>query len=420
MLDSRSLQLAIENGIIDEDEIRLQVEMYERKKYLAMHTQAVWQDKKGYWLTYLPDSSKSNGRRLVKKKDKKILDDLIVKHYSEEDDQNRLRFEDVFEKWAQEKLHYGYIKRQTYDRYHSDYTRFFANANTVITKIPFCHITEMMLDEFIKTSIMEQKLTSKGWAKIRTILLGTFTRGKKEGLTDIQIRDFIYDMDIPRRAFRKQIFPSETQVFRKDEVMLIINYLNEANTKEKYPARKLVNLGILLDFETGVRAGELSALKWGDVNLQLKTLHLQRTEVFYTDSAGIMKRSYDEGTKGRDGSRTVLLTNRAIDILKQIRRINPFRDFIFWNEVSNTSIHGTSFTRKLKRICEYLGITQRSLHKARKTYATNLLNSGVADPLIISQMGHVDISTTKTHYWYNDSTREDSIAKLEAASGWGD
>ena len=35
------------------------------------------------------------------------------------------------------------------------------------------------------------------------------------------------------------------------------------------------------------------------------------------------------------------------------------------------------FSVKITKICEYVGISKRFMHKARKTCATNLLNSGV-------------------------------------------
>lgn len=46
------------------------------------------------------------------------------------------------------------------------------------------------------------------------------------------------------------------------------------------------------------------------------------------------------------------------------------------------------------------------MHVLRKTYATRLLNSNVDEAIVINQMGHTDIATTKGYYYYNDKTME--------------
>ena len=53
----------------------------------------------------------------------------------------------------------------------------------------------------------------------------------------------------------------------------------------------------------------------------------------------------------------------------------------------------------------------KSPHKIRKTYASCLIDNGVPEDIIISQMGHTDIETTKNHYYYDhyDDTEKDKI-----------
>ena len=56
--DKEILKFAVENGIIDTNTIRKQIEMNERKKYLNMQKYETWQGKNGLWYTYLPDEIK--------------------------------------------------------------------------------------------------------------------------------------------------------------------------------------------------------------------------------------------------------------------------------------------------------------------------------------------------------------------------
>ena len=46
------------------------------------------------------------------------------------------------------------------------------------------------------------------------------------------------------------------------------------------------------------------------------------------------------------------------------------------------------------------------MHGLRRYYATKLINAGVEETIIISQMGHTDFNTTKNHYYKNNKEKE--------------
>ena len=64
LTDRELLNFAFENGMIDFDTIQKQFEMNERKKYLEMHTHAIWQGKDNGYYTYLTDETQKKGRIL--------------------------------------------------------------------------------------------------------------------------------------------------------------------------------------------------------------------------------------------------------------------------------------------------------------------------------------------------------------------
>ena len=57
----------------------------------------------------------------------------------------------------------------------------------------------------------------------------------------------------------------------------------------------------------------------------------------------------------------------------------------------------------------------RSMHKIRKTYATKLINNNVDEKIIMRQMGHTDISTTKQYYYFNDKSDDDARLQIQNA-----
>jgi integrase len=56
---------------------------------------------------------------------------------------------------------------------------------------------------------------------------------------------------------------------------------------------------------------------------------------------------------------------------------------------------------------------KRSMHVLRKTYATRLINSGIDEAIIINQLGHTEIDTTKQYYYYNDKSIKQIAEKIE-------
>lgn len=97
--------------------VSLTLTIFERKRnarkneVLEKHPYAVWKGKNGFWYTYLPNSTKSKGRELKKRKQEDDIYDLIISYYKGDHinvDENhkqykpkvhRFREENTFKKW---------------------------------------------------------------------------------------------------------------------------------------------------------------------------------------------------------------------------------------------------------------------------------------------------------------------------------
>ena len=397
------LKYAVENDMIDIDVLQQNIELNKRKAYLEKHTFGIWQGKNGCYYTYLPDEKAKNGRKLVKKKTRSAIEDAIVSYHKSMETDPYIG--DVFNAWKEEILNYGQIKKQTYDRYSTDYIRFIEGSK--LEQIHFRNITGELLEDFIRSTIHDKKLTSKGWANLRVLINGIFKYGKKKGFTTISITSFMGDLDLSKNIFRKRIFTDEESVFTQSEVEKISDYIDEQGDDT------LTYQGVKLVFETGLRAGEVSTLKSED--LKGNVLTVRRTEIRYKDENGHYVFEVRDYTKGRDGFRKVIVTDRAVEIIQRIRELNPDGEFLFMR--NGDRIRGKEFTVYLERVCRKIGINQRSLHKARKTYATKLLNAGVDEILVKNQMGHTDIATTKGYYYFNNRDEAEAVEIIQNAIG---
>ena len=218
---SELLQFIINNGMIDINDIQNSMEAMKREELLKKHQYKIWQGKDGKWYTYLPDDSKKEGRRLVKRTEEKSLEDVVVSYWKQLGEVHTLK--STFYEWAGEKLRYGEIEKNTYDRYETDFNRFFKNGfeNTNIK-----NITEDSLEDFIKSTINRKQLTSKAYSGMRTLIIGIFKYAKKHKYSDISIHTFFGDLNLSKKIFAKKVKCAEKEVFTEEEIKSIVKYIN--------------------------------------------------------------------------------------------------------------------------------------------------------------------------------------------------
>lgn len=377
------LQFALENGMIDESTIQEKMEMNERKKFLEKHSYKVWQGKDGKWYTYLPNG---DGRKLIKRTEEKSLQDEIIKHYKIAEQEPTVR--SVFYEWIERKLKYGEVQKQTYDRYIVDFEKFIGSSKLSDRKIRT--IDENELEDFIMDTILKNEMTAKGWGNLRIIIRAMFLYAKKRGYIKLNITVFLSELDISKKIFVKSKRQNEMNVFTEDELKKIIAKLWEKN--------KIGHLGVLMAVYTGMRVGEITALKWEDVKEDF--IHINRCQIKYKDENGKTIHTVRNSPKTDAGIRDVVIIPELRKVLKKIRTINPFSEYVIEKNGEIMSIHSLSMI--LYRICEEVGVQQRGMHVLRKTYATRLINAGVEECIITNQMGHTDFKTTKNYYYYNN------------------
>lgn len=401
VIDYSCLKEALDSGMIDYAAIQEQIAMADTKKYLKGHKFKIYQGKDGKWNTYIPDNLDKRGRRLVRKNTREEVEKEVVRFYKTRESEPTVA--EVFGQWVRLKFEYGEIAKQTYDRYDFVFNQYFVPSGLANRKIK--SVDEVQLEDFIRRTIHDHQLTVKGWSNLRIIIRGIFKYAKKLRYTNLSISQFIGDLELSRNIFRSKAKLDSDEVFTEKEIDKIRLYIGKKS-------ESLINLGILLDMKTGLRAGELASLKYSDINGGVLTV--QRTEIRLKNFDGNYVYEIRESTKGRDGIRNVILPTEAIEILKQIRRLNPFGEYIFQRS-DGSRYHGKDFTIRLKRICREVGIKERTLHKLRKTYATMLLNANVDEKLIMNQMGHTDITTTKNFYYFDNHELEESRRVINAA-----
>ena len=387
MTDNELLQFAITSGMLDLENVASAMEMAKHKTYIEKHTYKVWQAKDGYWRTYLPNNK--NGRTLIKKKDKAALDQAIIDFYKalEEDP----TIETVFTEWNDRRFQLGKIAKATYDRN----IRIFQLHYTEFCKQKIKHLKQRDFIDFLESQVSEHHMTAKSFSNLKSLTRGFLKRASSNELIDFTAEDVFNRLDLTDTTFRKIIKEDYEEVFDDQEMQKVMEYL----------VRNLdaANLGIYLLFVTGLRVGELVTLKHTDFDeLSVK---VRRTETKYTDDDGKSVYTVKEFPKSAAGVRTIPIPADYAWLIKKIRHLNPFEEYIFLGR-KGQRMTGNSIRTRLYTICRKLDIYPKSPHKIRKTYGSILLDNNIDHRLITDIMGHTDILCTENHYHRNRRTLE--------------
>jgi integrase len=151
---------------------------------------------------------------------------------------------------------------------------------------------------------------------------------------------------------------------------------------------------------TGLRLGELRALRWRDVDWAAQRIRVRRNYVRGT-----------YGTpKSRRSSRSVPLADEpagALDRLYTVSRLQGDDDLVFGEPDTGEPLRDRALARRYRRALKAAGLdpTHR-FHDLRHTFGTAMAAAGVAPRRLQEWMGHRHLSTTQMYADYAPSPHE--------------
>lgn len=272
---------------------------------------------------------------------------------------------------------------------------------------------QLISKEFKRSTIMQYNGDLKKWLT-RDLCNKELGKIKSDDL-----HNFIF-VDMPQKGAspntQKRILKSLRRIFEKalEDGYITRNPASGLKVKVPPPKKKVLNTNeatLLLDkakeynhffyyhwafaLLTGMRNGEIYALRWCDIDLVAMTINV---------SASWSNKDGYHSTKSNK-NRIVPISGDLKVLLLELKNIGPFKENltglngnnqVFENLVlprSSEWKHGEQ-SKITRKFCELNSITQVKFHDLRATFITNLLSQGVSLPKVMSIVGHSRTSTT--------------------------
>ena len=363
-------------------DVQEKIKMKKREELLAKNPWKISAptEKNKRWTSYVPDPSKRNGRRQIQRSTKAAVEDVIISYWKEQIENPTI--EEVFCEWNEYKLEIGKICEGTFQRYVQVFNRHY----TEFGKNRIKSVSQEDIQTFLEKELYTKKLNAKAFANLRFLTSGLLKYAARKKWINFDVEKMFHNMDISTYRFEKTFKEEKQEIFDEDEYPRVLDYLRN------HPDMR--NLGLLLMFMSGMRVGELVALKWEDVTETY--IKVTKTERRYTGNDGKSVYIINDTPKTRSGIRKIALPKSACTIFKRLRLMNPDGEYIFME--NGERLKTFSFRNRLRDVCKKTRCVSKSPHKIRKTYASILGEHHIDEEFLIRQMGHTDIECTKEHY----------------------
>jgi integrase len=143
---------------------------------------------------------------------------------------------------------------------------------------------------------------------------------------------------------------------------------------------------------TGLRQGELLALRWPDVDLDQRSLRVVASLVRIVGQEPQLAEP-----KSRRSRRQVELSAGAVDALRRHRAIAPSIGFVFARS-DGRPLSVTTTWKRWRRLLERANVPAMPFHSARHSAATLLLSRGVHPKIVSEMLGHSTVAITLDVY----------------------
>ena len=288
------------------------------------------------------------------------------------------------------------VKESTYARYSHLID---SHIRPGLGKYQLNKISTQLIEGFIEQQLLDGRLDNKGALSPKTVTdILTIIKSSME-YARCNKMDVICNLN-------------KLTIKKKDKEMRVLNNVEQnALIKTLLNETDLYKFGILLSLYTGIRIGELCALRWENLSLESLTLKVRKTIQRIQDTnvgATTKTKVIITEPKSQCSIRDIPLPECIVEIARQFQ--GDEKAFILTGE-NNKYVEPRTMQNHFKSYIRESGIEDANFHSLRHTFATRCVELGFEIKSLSEILGHANVNITLNRYVHSSFELKHSLMK---------
>ena len=342
---------------------------------------SIYRRKDGYWVgQYGVQTAEGTKTRYIYGKHREDVREKLTKAIADRDggfifDDKNMSVGEYVKRWLDDSVR-GSVRASTYSSYEGQVRRYIVPA---IGRIKLGKLTPAHVQHLYR-EMQDRGLSPRTVRYTHAVLRRALKQAKRWGMVD---RNVAEDVDPPRLK-RDEIHPLDRGQTRT---------LLEVAEGDRLHAFYVVAV------TAGLRPGEMLALRWSDVDLEVGTLRINRVlsdGEFTTPKTPRSRRKIELSNIAR----VALRAHRKRQLEWQMKKAGLWKDHgLVFPSTVGTPLSHRNVVRSFKTLLKRADLpAETRLYDLRHTCATLLLNSNVHPKYVQELLGHASISQTLDTY----------------------
>lgn len=305
----------------------------------------------------------------------------------------------TFSKYCTEWL---YLRKSKVDE--SSYVKYLSMIEKHIIpglgKVKITEITSIVIEEFSQMLLTEKELSPKTVKDILVVLRSVISYTDKNSCVELKDIEITYPKESKKEM--RVLSPEEQRHF----VSFLMSDLD------------IFKIGTLIALVTGVRLGELCALRWRDVSFKDKTIRIASTMQRIKNTgqnAETKTKVVITDPKSDTSSRIIPITGFALSLFRMLYHPGCTADSFVLTGREDKYVEPRVLQYHMGVYCKECGLSDVHFHTLRHSFATRCVETGFEIKSLSGILGHSNTKITLDRYVHSSlELKRANMMKLEA------
>ena len=265
--------------------------------------------------------------------------------------------------------------------------------------LPYFGESNSLHEQAVQAFVLQKLGTGLSVKTVKDILI-VLKMVMKFGVKNEWMTYYEWDIKYPTTSANKELDVLSVINHRK-----ILSYIQNHFT--------FTGLGVYISLNTGMRIGEICALKWSDINVEEGIISVHRTieRIYIIEGEKKHTELVIDTPKTKNSRREIPMSKDLLAIIKPLKKVVNDEFYVLTND--ERPAEPRTYRNYYNALMEKLGVPKLKYHGLRHSFATRCIEAGCDYKTVSVLLGHSNISTTLNLYVHpNMEHKKRCIARM--------